>query len=362
MRLTHLSEVELMEINHGSPMMMEVDPSMFSGVNNGYTNFPFRIEYLLWTLRGANLLKPLQYYGSFMNEFTDDGETLRGAYGPRMRFWIGADALQEAINANQSIDMDDVKNQEAITKPKGIDQLNAVYEDLKFGMTESVMQIFDPALDFDETNNVPDLHRVSFLVNDGNLDIILDYLTVQVNTTLVNDMWVMEAIQFILSAFLSLTPGTIRVNVGRPYKNKFAEMYTPAMAESNDAVFDGSLKDERFHETITPEKFWEQNNFLMELDKHIRMQITHTSFTNEDISVSQMALDLEAKFLSKIDNLLLNNLGRSLLMCAIINNVDNMHIYKDYIKGQYVQLDNIFQTEFRNYAIYLDVHNDLSYE
>ncbi len=361
MNLNHLSEVELMDINEGVPLNMSIPPSMFSGANNGYTNFPFRVEYLLWILRGANLLKPLQYYGAYMNECTDDGETLRGAYGPRMRFWIGADALQEAINANQDIDMEKPENQEAIVKPKGIDQLNAVYEDLKFGMKQSLIQVFDPAIDFEETNYVPDLHRVSFLVNDNKLDIIMDYLTVQVNTTLVNDMWVMEIIQMILASFLSLEPGTVYVNVGRAQLNKFAEMYTKDMVESNEWVFDGE-DPEDFCTPVSPEKFWEQNNTLMELDKHIRMQITATSFNNKEVSVSQMANDLVVKFVNKIDNKLLNNLGRSLLMCAVIKNADTVYIYKEFIKEHYKLLDNIFRTEFRNYAFHINVSDELDYE
>ena len=361
MKLNHLSEIELMDIDTEAPLNMDIAPTMFSGANNGYTNLPYRIGYLLWILRGANLLKPLQYYGNYMDECTDDGETLRGAYGPRMRFWIGADALQEAINANQDIDMEKIENMEAIVKPKGIDQLNAVYEDLKYGIKQSVIQLFDPSLDFDETNYVPDLHRVSFLVNNGHLDIILDYLTVQVNTTLVNDAWVMEIIQTIMASLLSLVPGQAYVNIGRAQKNEFSEMYTNTMMENNEDICTMD-EDERFYKSTTPEELWEQNGYLMELETHIRMQINESSFTNQEVSVSQMAHDLEEKFLSKIDNILLNNLGRSLLMCALIKHADTVHIYNEYISGQYKLLDAVFQVEFRNYAMYMDVHNELTYE
>lgn len=52
----------------------------------------FHLYEALWMLAGRNDLAPLQYYVSTFDQFSDDGETLNGAYGYRWRNgkrWVG---------------------------------------------------------------------------------------------------------------------------------------------------------------------------------------------------------------------------------------------------------------------------------
>ena len=141
------------EIVEGETILIKTRNNLLYDVNNGSGDLAFRIGYLIWTLNGSNMLQSLGFHGGCMGGYTDDGETLRGAYGPRLRYWIGADALQEAIKINQDID-----KPEDYIKPTGVDQIESTYNDLNSGLPASSMSIFDPALDYESTRHVPDLH------------------------------------------------------------------------------------------------------------------------------------------------------------------------------------------------------------
>ncbi|EST51575.1 thymidylate synthase [Brevibacillus panacihumi W25] len=46
-------------------------------------SIPFAIAEWLWCIKGSNNLKMLEYYAPSYGKYSDDGETLYGAYGPR---------------------------------------------------------------------------------------------------------------------------------------------------------------------------------------------------------------------------------------------------------------------------------------
>lgn len=55
-----------------------------------------------WILSGSQLLKPLSFITSVFNNFSDDGETLHGAYGHRLREINGIDLIEDAIKVLQN--------------------------------------------------------------------------------------------------------------------------------------------------------------------------------------------------------------------------------------------------------------------
>src|SRR5688572_28116409 len=57
----------------------------------------FHLYESLWMLGGRNDLAPLTRYVKTFAQFSDDGETLWGAYGFRWRKWFGVDQLEEVI-------------------------------------------------------------------------------------------------------------------------------------------------------------------------------------------------------------------------------------------------------------------------
>ena len=50
-------------------------------------NFGFTVAELIWILQGSDDVKFISHYNSNLSNFSDDGETLNGAYGKRIFAW-----------------------------------------------------------------------------------------------------------------------------------------------------------------------------------------------------------------------------------------------------------------------------------
>lgn len=332
-RNSHMGLVRDAEVGNGFDMVLLMKPSPVMGLCNAFTDFNFRLGYMMWVLRGANLLKPLDYYGKIMGGFTDDGESLRGAYGPRLRYWVGVDALQEATNINQNLE-----SEKEFVKPSGIDQLEAVFRDLEAGRQYATMVVFDPAIDYEETNYVPDLISITFSVvteSDGrHLDMLLGYNELMVDSYAINDMFLFEMVKVILAGFLKLVPGkTIITSICR---SKFSKdvvndevegRYTdPIMADSAVMDMAHDLND------FKSEKFWEEFRTLVEFENHLRLMVNNETFINREVNVTELAQLLEDKLMGKITCNLLRDIGHSIMICAILRYADNFKLYDDYLE------------------------------
>jgi thymidylate synthase len=62
----------------------------------------FALAEFSWIINGSNKLKPLQYFISNYDSFSDDKVTLNGAYGHRLRKYFKLDQINEAIKRLQS--------------------------------------------------------------------------------------------------------------------------------------------------------------------------------------------------------------------------------------------------------------------
>ena len=278
------------------------------GISNRHTHFPFRIGYFIWTLNGSNTLKSLNHYGNCMDEYTDDGETLRGAYGPRMRFWVGADQLQEAINVNMNID-----NPEDYVKPAGVDQLEACYNDL-VAIGTGVINIFDPSIDFDSSNHIPDMHRISFMYDEDNkvLHVSAIFNNAVLHGQYLNDMFFVMMLQRMMAMLLGCERGTITSISDTAFCRKAYMKMNDVVADSLlDAVEDNNLP------AISPEKFWKEYILLKDFEKHLRMQVTEDAHKNQDVSLSMLIEKLTKTYVSKIENSFLFDLAHCLLIIAL---------------------------------------------
>ncbi|MEK3807787.1 thymidylate synthase [Bacillus sp. FSL H8-0547] len=63
----------------------------------GFNPFFALMEYS-WLISGSNQLEPLSYFIKNYNQFSDDGQTLYGAYGYRLRTLNGQDQIRKAIS------------------------------------------------------------------------------------------------------------------------------------------------------------------------------------------------------------------------------------------------------------------------
>lgn len=103
----------------------------------------FTMAEFIWTMSGQDSLETIEYYNKRIRNFSDDGITLHGAYGPRLRDW------------------------------RGVDQLRNVVEQLKADLfcRQAVIVIIDPARDLVvKTKDVPCNDFLQFLVRDDKIN------------------------------------------------------------------------------------------------------------------------------------------------------------------------------------------------
>jgi thymidylate synthase len=95
----------------------------------------------LWVIAGRDDIKWLSFYLPRAPEFSDDGMTWHGAYGPRLRNWNGLDQLNETRQLLLA---------EGATR-------------------RAVMSLFDPARDFVQSRDIPCNNWIQWLIRDGRL-------------------------------------------------------------------------------------------------------------------------------------------------------------------------------------------------
>lgn len=96
----------------------------------------------IWVISGRHDLRFIQAYLPRMADFSDDGLTLSGGYGPRIRNW------------------------------SGVDQLRAVVETLRADPSSrrAVVALFDPARDHDQSKkDIPCCNVLHFTTSEGRL-------------------------------------------------------------------------------------------------------------------------------------------------------------------------------------------------
>jgi len=268
-----------------------------------YTNFGFRLAYFLWNLKGSNMLSSLNYYSKHVNDLTDDNMTLRGAYGPRLRFWIGADQLQEAINKNITID-----DPEDFVKPKGVDQLQMCFKDLENKMEISNLVIFDPSIDFDDSKNIPDLISILFKRNESSLDMVANFSSVNVDGEFINDYFFLSLLHICMATLLDLSPGFIYFNIMNP-----KVLNTKVVLYEYNYRFCSEIPSD-----FIAEVFWSNIFNLYEFEKHLRCAVFKESVDSKQIDLITHCNMLMEKFISVIEDSFWQDYGKSLLIYSLM--------------------------------------------
>ena len=145
-------------------------------------SYPAQIAETMWILAGRNDVEWLSNYLPRAADFSDDGVTWRGGYGPRIRNWGGVDQLAHVVN---------LLRRDPDTR-------------------RAVIAIYDPAIDstLEGAKDVPCNDFLQFLLRDGRL-----HLTVFTRS---NDViWGWSGInQFEWSYLLELVAGLLDVSPG----------------------------------------------------------------------------------------------------------------------------------------------------
>lgn len=112
-------------------------------VQNRFNNPIAAIVETLWVLNGQNDIDTISPYLPRAAQFSDDGETWRAGYGPRIRSWHGVDQVKQVI---ETLSNDPTSRRAAIS-------------------------IFDPEFDhFQDTVDIPCNNMLYFRIRDGRLD------------------------------------------------------------------------------------------------------------------------------------------------------------------------------------------------
>jgi thymidylate synthase len=145
-----------------------------------HNNIFATIAETMWVLAGRNDLDFLAHYLPRARDFSDDGQTWRGAYGPRLRHWQGVDQLSENLTLLRH-------------------ELNS---------RRAVISLFDPALDFVDSKDIPCNNWIHWLVRDEEL-----YMNIALRS---NDiMWGFSGINtFEWSVLHELMANWLHVGVG----------------------------------------------------------------------------------------------------------------------------------------------------
>jgi thymidylate synthase len=112
-------------------------------VPNRHNNVFASIAESLWVIAGRNDLGYLSAYLPRAREYSDDGETWRAAYGPRLRNWNGVDQLAEVVSILRA----DLTSRRAVAV------------------------LYDPDRDFIQSNDIPCNNWLHFIVREGRVDL-----------------------------------------------------------------------------------------------------------------------------------------------------------------------------------------------
>lgn len=119
-----------------------------------------QIAETLWVLAGRNDINWLSWYLPRAADYSDDGETWRAGYGPRLRAW-------------PFYPKDTVGVGPALFYP--VDQVRHVLDLLKQdpGTQRAVISLWDPALDYTDSKDVPCNNWLQFLVRNNCLNMLV---------------------------------------------------------------------------------------------------------------------------------------------------------------------------------------------
>jgi len=276
-------------------------------LETGFSNVGFRIAYFIWTLMGDNRLEPLEYYSDHLLGNTDDGVHLRGAYGPRISYWIGADQLQEAIDVNM-----DVSLKQDFVKPEGVNQLHRVYDDLNSGEMEvGTIIIRNPAIDFEDSEDIPDLVSVMFVVDKDSVNAFMNYESIDSGGNYVNDVWVFGHILEMYRSWLLKKDASLAV-------------WSPICRNgiTVDYVEAGKLQKYEEHNMRglfhpNPNVFWKDLEILERFENHLRQRLKGEVFHNPDVAVAKITEELVEFLLDTMETQYLKEMGYALIIFAL---------------------------------------------
>lgn len=286
------------------------------GFYNNHSHLGMRLAYFLWIMRGANAADHLSYYCKSVKKLTDDDHNaLRGGYGPRLRYWVGADQLQEAIEKNQDID-----NEKDFEKPQGVDQIAKVYDDLKNGLS-TCASIFNPALDFDDSNNIPDLISLGFRVHENCLQVKVFGNSVELTSWFANDFFFISLLTDCFRSLFSVQNSVIFFN----FMNINCKWEVKEFKINEERKFLSPSN-------TNPEDLNADLFSLYSLEKHLRNCVSKESVNSQDVNLIIITQHIMEKHLDPIKCNFWKEYGRALIGYVLVKKAGMKHL--DFVKEE----------------------------
>lgn len=153
-------------------------------------NIAAQIVETMWVLAGRNDIEFLSHYLPRAEQFSDDGKTWRAGYGPRLRDWRSVNITGDDYSVTDQL----------------AEVIRLMREDRS--TRRAVMSIFDPAVDYRDSKDIPCNNWLSFLSRLGNLDL---HVAIRSNDL----MWGLSGINaFEWSALQEIVAGMLGLEVG----------------------------------------------------------------------------------------------------------------------------------------------------
>jgi len=199
-----------------------------------HVSLPAQIAETMWLLAGRNDIEWLSNYLPRAADFSDDGKTWRGGYGPRLRKW------QVADNQHQDIYVDQLAHV--------VDLLKVTNPDTR----RAVINIYNPAIDTQPGKDIPCNNWVHFIPRDG---VLHAHVAIRSNDL----MWGWSGINaFEWTTLLTIVAGLTELQRGSiTFSISSLHLYQKHWGKASDIVSESAGASPLEHVVANPEFFFE---------------------------------------------------------------------------------------------------------
>lgn len=291
-------------------------------------NYGFMVGELLWILQGSNKLDHISHYNKQWEKFSDDGETLNGAYGQRIFAW---DGLFDVID-NTYKDEDNNTHPEFELEHIIMDQFENAYNKLYYDKytRQATISLFNPVQDYSgETKDTPCTNIIRFMIRDDKLDMTVFMRSNDIILGTPYDIFNFTMLQEIMAGRLGIDVGTYYhiVDSLHIYNNHY-EMAQNIIDNPEEDIYTNVMYDARL----------DNNDFIKELKTIFDIE-NSTRLTGALIDIKEIT-----ELLDNTENYYWQSIGA---LIALYNfrkhkrDQEELEVFKSYIVNEFKLIDKI---------------------
>ena len=286
--------------------------------NTRKLNFGFMCAELIWILEASNDVNMISHYNSNWKLFSDDGETLNGAYGKRIFSWDAGVRFEKSIK-----NIEEGTQENTFSKHVFINQFQQAYNQLKLDVNtrQATIVFFDPYKDYKETKDKPCTNLIRFMIRNNKLNMTVFMRSNDIWFGFPYDVFNFTMLQEIMAGMLGIEVGIYNhiVDSLHIYEEHF-EIGKQIVNENQSLLYNNCI-DAR----ISMQQANDIMNIIFNLEKITR--------ENKEVPISDITTNL--------DNLS-NNYWQSVIAVIVLYNFrkygrpqDELDIIKKYITNEF---------------------------